>query len=139
MKKVVRENIKVPYSLHDMNIIAFEVDENKIIMRMQSGMVKVSEPCEQVDGYVEFHEVDWDFCNTYIMDFPDEEGVFTGQKLSLQEFVQGFLGCNFEIIDEVFGYNQTKFWGWLSVGEEMKECILEIYHLGDMVYVENVM
>lgn len=48
MKRTIRENIKAPYSLHDMNIMEFDVRENDLIMKTQSGMVKVAEPCEQV-------------------------------------------------------------------------------------------
>ena len=40
MIKTIRDNINPAYSLHDMNVIAFEVEENNIIMKTQSGMIK---------------------------------------------------------------------------------------------------
>ena len=40
MKRTIRENINTPYSLHDMNVFAFEVTDNDIVMRTQSGMVE---------------------------------------------------------------------------------------------------
>ena len=40
MKRTIRNNIHDPYSLHDMNVTAFEVTGDDIIMRTQSGMVK---------------------------------------------------------------------------------------------------
>ncbi len=61
MKRVVRENITAAYSLHDMNVIEFEV----------------------------------------------------------------------------YGYNQTKYMGYLTSKRNTWECIVEIYHLGDMVFVEE--
>lgn len=57
MKKTIRENINAAYSLHDMTVISFEVMEDDIIMRTQSGMVKTTPPYPQPDGYVEFHNV----------------------------------------------------------------------------------
>ena len=53
MKQIICENVNAPYSLHDMNVIGFEVINNSLIMRTQSGMVKTSFPYTQTDGYVE--------------------------------------------------------------------------------------
>ena len=77
------------HSLHDMNVIAFEVNGDDIIMRTQSGMIKTGNPCSQVDGYVEFHDVRWDFLDR----FP----VF-----------------GFSIMDETYGFNMTKYNGYLT-------------------------
>ena len=38
MKRVVRENIMAAYSLHDMNVIEFEVRGDDMIMKTQSGI-----------------------------------------------------------------------------------------------------
>ena len=57
MKRTIRENICAEYSLHDMNIIGFDIQGNDIKMKTQSGIIRVSEPCMQVDGYVEFQAV----------------------------------------------------------------------------------
>ena len=57
MRETIRHNINAPYSLHDMNVIDFEVSGDDIIMRTQSGMVKTGNPCRQIDGHVEFHDV----------------------------------------------------------------------------------
>lgn len=135
MRRTIRPNILVPYSLHDMRVIEFEVNDNTLIMRTQSGMTKTTEPYGQPDGYVEFHKVDWDFCYAYTMDILANEGEFSGRKMSLQDFIAEFENSSFEVIDETFGYNSTKFSGWLLQKGHMQECIIELYHLGDMVYV----
>lgn len=57
MKETIRQNINAPYSLHDMNVTAFEVTGNDIVMRTQSGMIKMGNPCRQIDGHVEFHDM----------------------------------------------------------------------------------
>ena len=135
MKRTIRENIHVPYSLHDMNVMAFDVEGDTIFMRTQSGLCRTTEPYGQPDGYVEFHRVDWDFCYVYIMDILANEGCFQGEKMFLKDFIAKCDCFGFSVIDETFGYNSTQMSGWLSHGETLKECIIEIYHLGDMVYV----
>ena len=135
MKRTIRPNILVPYSLHDMRVIGFEVNDDTLIMRTQSGMIQTTEPYGQPDGYVEFQKVDWDFCYVYTMDILANEGEFSGRKMSLQNFITEFENSGFEVIDETFGYNKSKFSGWLLQKRHLQECSIEIYHLGDMVYV----
>lgn len=55
----------------------------------------------------------------------------------LKDFVEQFVNAGFSIIDETYGYNQSKFEGFLSMDGTVKECFVEIYHLGDMVFVEK--
>lgn len=137
MKKVVRDNIHVPYSLHDMSVISFEINGDDMIMRTQSGIVSAITPYGQPDGYVEFHKIDWDFSFVYLLNFTGNVGSFTGEKMYLKDFIEQFINANFSIIDETYGYNQTKFEGFLSIGGTVKECFVEIYHLGDMIFVEE--
>ena len=86
MKKTIRDNIQTAYSLHDMNVIAFEVSGNDVTMRTQSGMVKTTPPYKQVDGFVEFHDLDWNFSFVYLMDGYGNVGKFTGEKLYFKDF-----------------------------------------------------
>ena len=50
-----------------MNVISFEVTDNDIVMRTQSGMVETTTPYRQLDGYIEFHNVQWDFSYVYLL------------------------------------------------------------------------
>ena len=137
MRDKIRGNIHSPYSLHDMNVIGFDIHGNDMIMKTQSGMIKVSEPCLQVDGHVEFQDVDWDFCFVYIFDGAGKLGEFKGKKMMFRDFVQQYPSFGFSIMDEVYGYNQTKYWGWLTANRCTNECIIEIYHAGDMIFVDE--
>lgn len=38
-------NPEIPYSLHDMNVIEFEIRGDDLIMRTQSGMVRTAPNC----------------------------------------------------------------------------------------------
>ena len=94
MKQTIRNNITPPYTLHDMNVFAFEVSENDIIMKTQSGLVETTSPCRQVDGYVEFHDVEWDFSYAYLLGVTGNTGTFTGEKMFLKETVFLFRSVN---------------------------------------------
>lgn len=137
MNQTVRANINTPYSLHDMNVIAFEVEEDTITMRTQSGMIKTEGLSSQVDGYVIFENVQWDFSYVYLLDFTGNIGTFTGEKMFLKDFITTFQNAGFSVMDETFGYNQSRFTGYLSINRTVKECSIEIYHEGDMIYVEK--
>lgn len=135
MNRTVRHNIETAYSLHDMNVIAFEVRGKDVVMRTQTGMVKATPPYGQVNGFVEFHDLCWDFCFVYLMGGYGNIGKFTGEKLMFKDFLERFTCFGFSVIDEVFGFNQTKLWGFLSANKEVYDCVIELYHQGDMVYV----
>ena len=135
MKKTVRGNIYAPYSLHDMNIVAAEIRENDMILRTQSGIVQAEPPYGQPDGYVEFHQIRWDFSYAYLLEFNGNEGDFSGKKMFLKDFFFGHPTWGFSVMDETYGYNCTKYSGYITVCGRFCECIFEIYHEGDMVFV----
>ncbi len=135
MKRTVRENIDPPYSLHDMNIIAFEAVGDTLILRTQYGMIKTTPPQGQPDGWVEFEKVRWDYSYVYILEHTGNIGRFTGQKMWLSDFAKQFENSGFSVMDETFGYNQTKLSGFLSKQGFVGECVVEIYHEGEMSYL----
>lgn len=137
MKRTTRNNIHSAYSLHDMNVIALEVREDTIVMRTQSGMIKTTPPYIQPNGYVEFHGVQWDFSYAYLLDFTGNIGAFTGEKMFLKDFISKAVPLGFTIMDETYGYNTTKYSGYLTFNGHHHECFVEIYHEGDMVFVAD--
>ncbi len=137
MKRTVRETVHTAFSLHDMNVFAFEVTDNDIVMRTQSGMVETTAPYRQVDGYVEFHNVQWDFSFVYLLGVTGNVGTFTGEKMFLKEFLDRYKQFGFSIMDETYGYNMTKYNGYLLSNHQHYECVVEIYHEGDMVFVSE--
>lgn len=137
MKRTVRENINTAYSLHDMNVITFDINGNNIVMRTQSGMQKIGTPSSQPDGYVEFFDVQWDFSYVYLLDFTGNIGTFTGEKMFLRDFIEQVKPFGFSVMDETYGYNTTKYSGFLIFNRRHYECFIEIYHEGDMVFVEE--
>ena len=137
MKRTVRHNISLPYTLHDMNVIGFEVTDNDLVMRTQSGLVETVPPYGQPEGFVEFHRVQWDFSYVYLLGVTGNVGTFTGEKMFLKDFLSRVNSCGFSIMDETYGYNMTKYTGYLSFDHQFCECMIEIYHEGDMVFVTD--
>ena len=137
MPTSIRKNIMTDYTLHDMNIISIEKHGRDLIMRTQSGMIKCEGLSCQVNGHVVFRNVDMDFCIVYLMKSNGRYGKFEAEKITLEEFLHRYLVFGFSVSDEVYGYNQTKHWGYLTSNHEFYECIIEFYHLRDMIFVEE--
>lgn len=137
MIETIRPNVHSPYSLHDMCVSALEPAGDTLHLRTQSGLVKTGDPCRQVEGHVVFRGVRWDFCYVYLLDSPGNEGPFTGEKMFLKDFIARNSQPWLTIIDESYGYNSTKYAGFMMMGDGFWECMLEIYHEGDMVFVEG--
>ena len=115
--------------------ISVDIVGNDIILRTQSGLVETVFPYGQPDGYVEFQNVRWDYSFVYLLGVTGNVGTFTGEKMFLKDFISRFTPFGFSVMDETYGHNITKFNGYLSSAREHHECIIEIYHEGDMVFV----
>lgn len=137
MKRTLRKNFETAYSLHDMNVIAIEAVGEDVILRTQSGMVKTTPPYSQPDGYIEFHNVQWDFCYIYLLGIDGNVGAFAGEKMFLKDFLEAHDTFGFSIMDESYGYNLTKYNGYIMFDRRHHECIIEIYHEGDMFFITN--
>lgn len=137
MNKTVCNKMLSPFSLHDMTVVSLEIEGNNIIVRTQSGMVETTAPYRQLDGYVEFYDVQWDFCYVYLLGVTGNVGIFTGEKMFLKDFIDKYKQFGFSVMDETYGYNMTKYCGYLLSNRQHCECIIEIYHEGDMIFVEN--
>lgn len=137
MRETYRQDIRIPFSLHDMSINAFEVEGSEMIMRSATGLLHAVTPCRQVNGYVKFEGVQWDFSYVYLLNFTGNEGSFTGEKMLLKNFIEKYPALNLCVIDETYGYNMTKYTGYLSSGNRLQECTIEIYHEGFMTFIDE--
>lgn len=63
------------------------------------------------------------------------KGTFAGKKMFLKDFLSKEVPFGFSVMDETFGFNQTKFSGYLLSQRCHNECMIEIYHQGDTIYV----
>jgi hypothetical protein len=130
------------YSLHDGELTGMTILEDALVLEFASGFVETTPPYQQVAGSVRFEQVDWDFSYAYLMEYEDalcgNVGRFTGEKMTLADFAGQDGSWKIDVVDETYGYNLAKLDGFLSRGEALLECRLEIYHLGKMCYHVNV-
>ena len=137
MRESIRQNIQTGYSLHDMQISGMEIRGDHLALRLANGMIRVSAPCCPVEGHIKFHDVQWDFCYVYLMEHVGNKGKFSGEKMSLREFIDKFPFADITVMDETYGYNMTKYSGCLLNAEDYYDCQIEICHEGDMTFVEE--
>ena len=125
-------NPEIPYSLHDMNVIEFEINGDNLIMRTQSGMVRTAPNWDQVDGYLEFLDVNWDYCYATVCEgYYGNLGTYEGKsfkKMYLKDFIAEFHNAGFSILDEYYGQDRALYTGYFHKGGTMGECTIEIYH-----------
>ncbi|KAF5057686.1 hypothetical protein DSECCO2_354370 [anaerobic digester metagenome] len=141
MKEVIRKNILgLPYSLHDARVSKITLDGEKIMMHFSEGFYEQDNDYLAVKGQriICIEGLDLDFCSVYLFDSIGNTGKFSGENYELDAFVNKFPNMDFEIIDEIYGYNQSVFSGYFYEEDHMKKCTVDIYHLGNMKYmIEN--
>lgn len=56
--------------------------------------------------------------------------------MTFQDFLMEYLNYNFEIVDELYGYNQVIYGGYLILpnDEIIYEMEINIYHFGEILY-----
>ena len=136
MKKTIREPIHAEYTLHELDITAPEINGRELKFRTQTGTIKTAAG-RPVEGYVEFHDVDWGYCYIYLFDSNGNVGSFSGEKKYLIHFLEERKGVSFTVASEVYGEKRTKYFGFLLTGGKRLECIIEIYHEGDMAFIHE--
>src|SRR5690625_3492292 len=136
MKTEYKHNTPVPYSLHDMRVKRITLQKETIKLEFEYGYVKLVEPFDQVDGSITIEGVDFDSANVLMQSKWGEYGSFQGEKLRLSEFLKKYDWSSFEIVDELYGYNQLLYSGYLSVKgtDDLIEMDISIYFTGNIIY-----
>lgn len=138
MKKTILEkNSKLPYSLHDMRINKILIEDTNIKFIFENGYIENKAPFKQINGIVILKEVDYDYCSIHLLSNNDDYGEFTGRKITLKEFIEEFRQYNFEIVDELYGFNQVQYSGFLSLPNKADfiEYSMNFYYTGDFIYL----
>ena len=131
-----RNDQKLPYSLHDMRVSRICFDGDSVVLQFEKGFVKAIEPYPQVPGNIRIERADADFTYAVLLNEYGKYGEIRGNKLSLMEFTEKYRDCSFEITDELHGYNQIEYGGYLYTSESKTpvEMMIYVYHWGDIVY-----
>ena len=136
MKTEYKYNPPIPYGLHDMRVKRIELQKETIKLEFEYGYVKLAEPYDQVDGSITIEGVDFNFANVLVQSKWGEYGRFEGEKLGLSEFLKKYDWSSFEIVDELYGYNQVLYSGYLLVkdADDLIEVDISIYFTGNIIY-----
>lgn len=136
MKTIYDYKSTIPFSLHDMIICKIEIADENIKLYFQNGFVELKEPYKQVKGNIIIEGADLDFCCIYLLSKNGQYGNFQGKKMTLAEFFSEYSNYSFEVVDEMYGYNQVSYSGYLSLPnvEDLREIEMSIYYTGNIVY-----
>lgn len=134
MRTACKPGHPVPYSLHDMRTGSVTLRDGELTLAFETGMVRLGEPCEQVSGRVILTGVE--SCDLWQLSPNGRYGRFEGEKQSWERFARRHPAFSLEILDELYGYNQVRYQGYLTLPDEenMIEFCMEIYYTGTLTY-----
>lgn len=130
------QQINIPYSLHDMVVFRITIKKESVYMEFSHGYVSTKPPYQQIDGNIIVENVDLDSACVLLLSKLGKYGNFNGEKISLKDFVKDYDNYYFEIVDELYGFNQVEYIGYLHSPEkdELTQMSLSMYFTGDIVY-----
>lgn len=137
MKETVLEKHSLPYSLHDMRINEIKTEGNNITLIFENGYTETTKPYRQVNGSIIIKNADYDFCAIHLLSENGNYGNFKGKKLSLKNFLKNFKEYSLEVIDELYGFNQAEYNGFIYLPdkENVIEYSMSFYYTGSLVYI----
>ena len=133
-----QQQVNMPYSLHDMVVNSITCKNGTVCLEFEHGFVSAKEPYPQVDGKITVENVDMDSACVLLLSEWGKYGKFDGAKVSLSDFVKQHGKCSFEIVDEMYGFHQVEYIGYLYLPEgsdsNSVQMSLSMYFDGDIVY-----
>ena len=131
-----KQQVDVPYSLHDMIVNQIILENDTVYLRFEHGYIRAKEPYPQVNGSITIEEVDQDSACILLLSDLGRYGDFRGKKMSLEDFLDQYNEYSFEIVDEMYWFNQVEYIGYLRLPdiEESIQMSLSMYFTGDIVY-----
>ena len=131
-----KQQTYLPYSLHDMVVNKITCQNELVRLKFNHGYIKTKEPYPQVNGNITIEKVDKDCACVLLLSNFGQYGVFEGKKMSLEDFIDKYDEYSFEIVDEMYGFNQVEYIGYLSFPkkEDLIQMSLSLYFTGDIVY-----
>ena len=133
-----KQKINMPYSLHDMVVNSITCENETVYLEFEHGFVSTQEPYAQVDGKIAIENVDMDSACVLLLSKLGKYGRFDGVKVSLNDFIKQHGKCYFEIVDEMYGFNQVEYSGYPHLSKDndfdLIQMSLSMYFDGDIVY-----
>ena len=136
MRTEYKHNPPIPYSLHDMRVKEIIIQDKTIVFEFEDGYEKLTEPFEQIEGNITIEDVDFDCSCVMLQSKLGNYGKFNGEKLEIERFIKRYKSYSFEIVDELYGYNQVLYSGYLSIlgSEDLVQMDISICFTGKIIY-----
>ncbi len=131
-----KPQINIPYSLHDMIVSNITYKNESIYLEFNHEYANTKDPHSQVEGQIIIENADIDSACVLLLSKLGKYGSFKGMKISLDDFIEKYGECSFEIIDEMYGFNQVEYIGYLHSPKDNDsiQMSLSMYFNGDIVY-----
>lgn len=131
-----KQKLDMPYSLHDMVVSKITSQNESVYLEFCHGYVSAKEPYPQINGHIIIENVDMDCACVLLLSELGKYGDFAGKKILLEDFMKEYDAYSFEIIDEMYGFNQVEYIGYLRSPEKdnLIQMSLSMYFTGDIVY-----
>ena len=135
MELIHDRSSNIPFSLHDSKIQKVDFQNNTLVLKMNHIFQYTAEGENIFSGDIIFKDSDLDECSVFIFDKVVYEGEFSGNAISMKEYIEKYSNLEFEILTEgYFGYSTT-YMGWIREdGKEPVSGMMYIWNSGDMVY-----
>lgn len=135
MEFVHDKKSNIIFSLHDSRIQKVDFQNNTLRLKMNRIFQYTADGEKIFSGDIIFKDSDLDECSVFIFDEVVYEGKFSGNAISMKDYMETYSNAEFEILTEgYFGYNST-YMGWIrEEGKEPVSGIMYLWNRGDMVY-----
>ena len=135
MKEIIRNrNAIVEYGLHDSRIKKITLAYDHLVFTVDKVFHYSKSGEEQgFEAEVIFTKCDLEDCWVLVYDSVLSEGKFTGQYMTMEEFIHQYIHQEFEIITELHNGYSTFFVGWLWKNKIPVSAQVEIFNYGEMI------
>ncbi len=137
-KYIRNRKSNIPFTLHDSRIQKIEELDDAIILRVDKLFQYRDNEEIILHGDIEFTKADIEECSMLAFKSPfGFEGVntFSGEKLSLTEYMEKYPNAEFEIVTEGYNGYDTIYQGWIWNRDSHPIFgIMTIWNIGDMIY-----
>ena len=134
-KFIYDRHSNIIFSLNGSRVKEFKFHNKMLTLKVDSLFQYVNNEEVEHEGEVCFKDCDLRLCSVLIFNKTLGKGHFTGDSISLEEFMDVHRNCEFEIITEGYFGNSTTYSGWLwEEGKNPVSAIIYIWNSGDMEY-----
>ena len=134
-KFIYDRHSNIIFSLQNSRIREIKFHNKILTLKLDTLFRYIDNGEREYTGEVCFKDCDLSLCSMLIFNKTLGKGRFTGNSISLKEFMEVHKNSEFEIITEGYFGNSTTYSGWLwEEGKNPVSAIMYIWNSGDIEY-----